>query len=178
MTAKDQLKERFRAAAVFKQLGPGLVTGAADDDPSGIATYSQAGAQFGFNMLWTMALTYPLSPRRRHVWQRPRCNRGRAHETIEICLGRCRTDFRRLRFRWFHYLVRHREYGVFACVGLGGLMIISMSAGLDASGTWTARTSTRSARKVCCQTLNFGTFGRAPGQNNHAPRFGQGLLDR
>ena len=45
---------------MFKQLGPGLVTGAADDDPSGIATYSQAGAQFGFNMLWTMALTYPL----------------------------------------------------------------------------------------------------------------------
>ncbi|AOO81595.1 NRAMP family divalent metal transporter [Bosea vaviloviae] len=50
----------FRGAALFKQLGPGLVTGAADDDPSGIATYSQAGAQFGFNMLWTMALTYPL----------------------------------------------------------------------------------------------------------------------
>src|SRR5437764_1171306 len=39
---------------------PGLITGAADDDPSGIATYSQAGAQFGFNMLWTMILTYPL----------------------------------------------------------------------------------------------------------------------
>jgi Mn2+/Fe2+ NRAMP family transporter len=35
-------------------LGPGLVTGAADDDPSGIATYSQAGAQFGFNLLWTV----------------------------------------------------------------------------------------------------------------------------
>ena len=43
-----------------KQLGPGLITGAADDDPSGIATYSQAGAQFGFNMLWTMLFTYPL----------------------------------------------------------------------------------------------------------------------
>lgn len=41
-------------------LGPGLITGAADDDPSGIATYSQAGAQFGFNMLWTVVLTYPL----------------------------------------------------------------------------------------------------------------------
>jgi NRAMP (natural resistance-associated macrophage protein)-like metal ion transporter len=51
---------RLRRAALFKQLGPWLVTGAADDDPSGIATYSQAGAQFGFNMLWTMALTYPL----------------------------------------------------------------------------------------------------------------------
>ncbi|MFM0441413.1 divalent metal cation transporter [Paraburkholderia strydomiana] len=44
----------------LEKLGPGLVTGAADDDPSGIATYSQAGAQFGFNMLWTIVITYPL----------------------------------------------------------------------------------------------------------------------
>src|SRR6201996_3257115 len=43
-----------------RQLGPGLITGAADDDPSGIATYSQAGAQFGYNMLWTVLFTYPL----------------------------------------------------------------------------------------------------------------------
>lgn len=43
-----------------RRLGPGLITGAADDDPSGIATYSQAGAQFGFNMLWTVVFTYPL----------------------------------------------------------------------------------------------------------------------
>jgi Mn2+/Fe2+ NRAMP family transporter len=44
----------------FTALGPGLITGAADDDPSGIATYSQAGAQFGFQMLWTVVLTYPF----------------------------------------------------------------------------------------------------------------------
>ena len=44
----------------LKKLGPGLITGAADDDPSGIATYSQAGAQFGMNLLWTMFFTYPL----------------------------------------------------------------------------------------------------------------------
>jgi NRAMP (natural resistance-associated macrophage protein)-like metal ion transporter len=44
----------------LKKLGPGLITGAADDDPSGIATYSQAGAQFGFNMLWTVLFTYPF----------------------------------------------------------------------------------------------------------------------
>jgi Mn2+/Fe2+ NRAMP family transporter len=43
-----------------RRLGPGLITGAADDDPSGIATYSQAGAQFGFSMLWTAVLTLPL----------------------------------------------------------------------------------------------------------------------
>src|SRR4051794_13425208 len=44
----------------IRKLGPGLITGAADDDPSGIATYSQAGAQFGFGMLWALLLTYPL----------------------------------------------------------------------------------------------------------------------
>lgn len=44
----------------LKRLGPGLITGAADDDPSGIGTYTQAGAQFGFSLLWTVLLTYPL----------------------------------------------------------------------------------------------------------------------
>jgi len=43
-----------------RRLGPGLITGAADDDPSGIATYSQAGAQFGFALLWTVVFTLPL----------------------------------------------------------------------------------------------------------------------
>jgi hypothetical protein len=41
-------------------LGPGLITGAADDDPSGIATYSQVGAQFGYAMTWLMLFTWPL----------------------------------------------------------------------------------------------------------------------
>jgi NRAMP (natural resistance-associated macrophage protein)-like metal ion transporter len=45
---------------VLRLLGPGLVTGAADDDPSGIATYSQAGAQFGYGLLWTVFLTIPF----------------------------------------------------------------------------------------------------------------------
>ena len=44
----------------ISKLGPGLITGAADDDPSGIATYSQGGAQYGFGTLWTLFLTYPL----------------------------------------------------------------------------------------------------------------------
>ncbi|WP_061535288.1 NRAMP family divalent metal transporter [Collimonas arenae] len=51
----DRLKEHPLA-----RVGPGLITGVADDDPSGIATYSQAGAQFGLNMLWTMPLAFPL----------------------------------------------------------------------------------------------------------------------
>jgi NRAMP (natural resistance-associated macrophage protein)-like metal ion transporter len=49
-----------RRNIVLRLLGPGLVTGAADDDPSGIATYSQAGAQFGYGLLWTVFLTTPF----------------------------------------------------------------------------------------------------------------------
>lgn len=45
---------------LLQTLGPGLITGASDDDPSGIATYSQVGAQFGYSMLWTMPFSYPL----------------------------------------------------------------------------------------------------------------------
>ena len=54
--------KRLEKAAVqsLEELGPGLITGAADDDPSGIATYSQAGAQFGYGLMWTMVLCYPL----------------------------------------------------------------------------------------------------------------------
>jgi NRAMP (natural resistance-associated macrophage protein)-like metal ion transporter len=55
-----RIRPQEREKSWLKKLGPGLITGAADDDPSGIATYSQAGAQFGFNMLWTVLFTYPL----------------------------------------------------------------------------------------------------------------------
>ena len=50
----------FVRASMIKRLGPGLITGAADDDPSGIATYSQAGAQFGVSILGSIVFTYPL----------------------------------------------------------------------------------------------------------------------
>ena len=72
MTDRNTLQEsttsRRRIGRLWQQIknhplarvGPGLIAGVADDDPSGIATYSQAGAQFGFNMLWTMPLCYPL----------------------------------------------------------------------------------------------------------------------
>ncbi|MFP3504663.1 NRAMP family divalent metal transporter [Burkholderia sp. SIMBA_062] len=56
----DSAQRRPRATTWLRRLGPGLVTGAADDDPSGIGTYSQAGAQFGFELLWSLLLTYPL----------------------------------------------------------------------------------------------------------------------
>jgi NRAMP (natural resistance-associated macrophage protein)-like metal ion transporter len=48
------------AESILEKLGPGLITGAADDDPSGIAAYSQGGAQFGYSLLWTLFFTYPL----------------------------------------------------------------------------------------------------------------------
>jgi NRAMP (natural resistance-associated macrophage protein)-like metal ion transporter len=51
---------RSRIKSLFGKLGPGLVTGAADDDPSGIATYSQVGAQFGYGLAWTMFFGFPL----------------------------------------------------------------------------------------------------------------------
>lgn len=56
---KNGIWERLKEHPLAR-VGPGLITGVADDDPSGIATYSQAGAQFGLNMLWTMPLAFPL----------------------------------------------------------------------------------------------------------------------
>src|SRR5271170_3664783 len=58
-TALQTLWTRLKEHPLAR-VGPGLITGVADDDPSGIATYSQAGAQFGLNMLWTMPLCFPL----------------------------------------------------------------------------------------------------------------------
>ena len=57
MTTKKKPNKLYR---FWKLLGPGLVTGASDDDPSGIATYSQAGAQYGLSTLWTALITFPL----------------------------------------------------------------------------------------------------------------------
>jgi NRAMP (natural resistance-associated macrophage protein)-like metal ion transporter len=54
-SGKPQVKKSF-----LQKLGPGLITGASDDDPSGIATYSQTGAQFGYSMMWLMLFSYPL----------------------------------------------------------------------------------------------------------------------
>jgi Mn2+/Fe2+ NRAMP family transporter len=45
---------------LLKAIGPGFIAGASDDDPSGIATYSQTGAQFGYNQLWTALFSYPF----------------------------------------------------------------------------------------------------------------------
>lgn len=53
-------KKSSKLARFWKILGPGLVTGASDDDPSGIATYSQAGAAYGLTTLWTSLITFPL----------------------------------------------------------------------------------------------------------------------
>jgi NRAMP (natural resistance-associated macrophage protein)-like metal ion transporter len=60
MTETTRAEVKKPRNVVLRLLGPGLVTGAADDDPSGIATYSQAGAQFGYGLLWTVFLTTPF----------------------------------------------------------------------------------------------------------------------
>jgi NRAMP (natural resistance-associated macrophage protein)-like metal ion transporter len=52
--------KRGRVRTFFAELGPGLITGAADDDPSGISTYSVAGASFGYLPLWTALFSFPL----------------------------------------------------------------------------------------------------------------------
>src|SRR5256714_14896780 len=54
-------RERFRGFGYLRNLGPGLVTGASDDDPSGIGTYSQVGAAFRFGLLWTALVCLPLA---------------------------------------------------------------------------------------------------------------------
>lgn len=56
----NSMRFSARIKKAFSLLGPGLITGASDDDPSGIATYSQAGAQFGLSTLWTALITFPL----------------------------------------------------------------------------------------------------------------------
>jgi NRAMP (natural resistance-associated macrophage protein)-like metal ion transporter len=58
--AKGPSGETGAKKTLFQNLGPGLITGASDDDPSGIATYAQVGMQFGFGMLWTMLFAIPL----------------------------------------------------------------------------------------------------------------------
>ena len=61
MPDTDIQKEKPKGLkALWNLLGPGLITGASDDDPSGIATYSQAGAQYGLTTLWTALITFPL----------------------------------------------------------------------------------------------------------------------
>jgi len=72
-----RLLKNLREHPHMRQLGPGLITGAADDDPSGIATYSQAGAQFGFSMLWTVLFTLPLMISIQLVSARLGCITGR-----------------------------------------------------------------------------------------------------
>jgi Mn2+/Fe2+ NRAMP family transporter len=76
-TAAKPVLDEARHTHVEKllaQLGSGVVTGAADDGPSGIAAYSQAGAQFGFAMLWVMLFSFPLLAAIREICGRLPCH--------------------------------------------------------------------------------------------------------
>jgi Mn2+/Fe2+ NRAMP family transporter len=75
--------------AYLRALGPGLVTGASDDDPSGIATYAQAGAQFGFGMLWVALITFPLMAGVQEICDRTALATGRGlGELMVVRFGR------------------------------------------------------------------------------------------
>src|SRR3954464_9722468 len=67
----------LKPVGFLKNLGPGLVTGAADDDPSGISTYSQIGAQFGYGLAWTMLFSFPLMTVIQAISARIGCVTGR-----------------------------------------------------------------------------------------------------
>ena len=89
---------------VWDSLGPGLIAGAADDDPSGVATYSVAGAQFGTSLLWTALITWPLMAAVQMMCAR-----------IGMVTGRGLTAaFKRKFPRWLvsvaHYRASHRQH--------------------------------------------------------------------
>src|SRR2546429_3271065 len=60
LSIKMRTEKRKGFVGFVQRLGPGLITGASDDDPSGIRTYSQVGSQFGYGLLWLALFTYPL----------------------------------------------------------------------------------------------------------------------
>ena len=80
--------------AYLRALGPGLITGASDDDPSGIATYSQAGASFGFGFLWAALLTFPLMATVQEICDRTALATGKG-------LGELATQRLQAKGRWF-----------------------------------------------------------------------------
>jgi NRAMP (natural resistance-associated macrophage protein)-like metal ion transporter len=84
--AKQEAADDTGAGSYLKTLGPGLVTGASDDDPSGIATYSQAGAQFRFAMLWSALLTLPLMAGVQEICDRTALTTGKS--LGELCRRR------------------------------------------------------------------------------------------
>ncbi len=92
---KEIKKDIKKAKSFWKTLGPGLTTGASDDDPSGIATYSQTGAQYGFQFLWLSLLTFPLSAMVQEMCARIGLTTGRG------LAGNIRMHFP----RWVLYLV-------------------------------------------------------------------------
>jgi len=81
----------------LRALGPGLVTGASDDDPSGIATYAQAGSSFGFGFLWTALLTFPLMAAVQEICDRTALATGKG--LGELATQRLPGKARRLRIR-------------------------------------------------------------------------------
>src|SRR5260370_13599611 len=84
-----QLVPVRRVGEYLRAMGPGLITGASDDDPSGIATYAQAGASFGFGLLWTALLTLPLMATVQEICDRTALATGKGlGELARVRLGK------------------------------------------------------------------------------------------
>jgi hypothetical protein len=128
--ARYRARRRPAPKGLLGRLGPGLITGASDDDPSGIATYSQAGAQFGYAMCWVMLFCFPLMA---------------AIQEISARIGRVTGQgiAGNIRAHYSPWLLR-------AIVGLLlAANIINLGADLGAMGACVWRAARRGARRSC-----------------------------
>jgi len=89
---------------LIKIIGPGMITGAADDDPSGIATYTQTGAQFGYGQLWTVLFVLPLLTAIQEV-----CARISAHTGTGIA-DVIKEHYSKKNPLWNNHLAPYRKY--------------------------------------------------------------------
>ena len=106
----------------LRALGPGLVTGASDDDPSGIATYAQAGSNFGFGLLWTALITFPLMAGVQEICDRTALatGKGLGQLATERFVGRSEFAVRRRRLCLAAEMERHaRVTSRLRCRGFG-----------------------------------------------------------
>ncbi len=82
-----QTEQQHPLRQFFKILGPGLITGASDDDPSGIGTYTAAGASFGFTILWTALITFPMMAVVQYICAKVAMVSGRGFAGDTLLLG-------------------------------------------------------------------------------------------
>lgn len=133
---------------LLQRLGPGVITGAADDDPSGIATYSQAGAQVGFGLLWTVVLTLPLMIGVQSVSARIGRVSGRG-----LAANMCRAFPRPVVFAAVVLLFLANTVNI-------GADLAAMGAAVDLLLPWNRHWYALFAAAICLLTIVFVSYGR------------------